>query len=90
MNSNFWLLVAVLEPVLFLVPNNFLARVARKQNLLVNRLPRVEEEGMIDPATARAAVWILKSTKYKCWMDIYKKAVSLFASKQPINPMLDG
>ena len=56
MNSNFWLLVAVLEPVLLLVPNNFLARVARKQNLLVNRLPRVEEEGMLDPATARAAV----------------------------------
>ena len=70
MSSNFWLLVAVLEPVLFLVPNNFLARVARKQNLLVNRLPRVEEEGMLDPATARAAVWILKSTKYKCWMEI--------------------
>ena len=69
MNSNFWLLV-VLEPGLFLVPNNFLARVARKQNLLVNRLPRVEEEGMLDPATARAAVWILKSTKYKCWMEI--------------------
>ena len=56
MNSNFWLLVAVQEPVLFLVPNNFLARVARKQNLLVNRLPRVEEEGMLDPGTARAAV----------------------------------
>ena len=70
MNSNFWLLVAVLEPVLFLVPNSFLARVTRKHNLLVNRLPRVEEEGMLDPATARAAVWILKSTKYKCWMEI--------------------
>ena len=69
MNSNFWLLVAVLEPVLSLVPNNFLARVARKQNLLVNRLPRVEEEGMLDPGTARAAVWMLKSTKYKSWME---------------------
>ena len=58
MNSNFWLLVAVQEPVLFLVPNSFLARVA-KGNITVNRLPRVEEKGMLDPATARAAVWIL-------------------------------
>ena len=55
MNSNFWLLVAVLEPVLFLVPNSFLARVA-KGNITVNRLSRVEEKGMLDPGTARAAV----------------------------------
>ena len=55
MNSNFWLLVAVQEPVLFLVPNSFLARVA-KGNITVNRLPRVEEKGMLDPGTARAAV----------------------------------
>ena len=58
MNSNFWFLVAVQEPVLFLVPNSFLARVA-KGNITVNRLPRVEGKGMLDPATARAAVWIL-------------------------------
>ena len=69
MNNNFWLLVAVPEPVFFLVPNSFLARVA-KGNITVNRLPRVEEKGMLDPATARAAGWTLKSTKYKCWMEI--------------------
>ena len=58
MNNNFWLLVAVPEPVFFLVPNSFLARVA-KGNITVNRLPRVEEKGMLDPATARAAGWTL-------------------------------
>ena len=29
MNSKFWLLVVVLEPVLFLMPISFLARVAK-------------------------------------------------------------
>ena len=38
MNSNPWLLVAVLEPVLFLVPNSFLARVA-KGNITVTDFP---------------------------------------------------
>ena len=40
MNNNFWLLVAVLEPVFFLVPNSFLARVAKGNTRLITLMSK--------------------------------------------------